>query len=265
MKEIYSHQNPKIKNILLLQEKSRERRIQNLFVVEGNKELDMAISAGYQLKQFFFCPDMYPSSMPEAADAEYYCISKAVFEKIAYRENSGGFIALFKPKLHTLSSLLLPENPLILVMERMEKPGNIGAMLRTADAAGVDAVIICEPISDLYNPNTIRSSVGGIFTILIAEASTPEAITYLKKHKVTINVTSLEAAQSLFNTNLLGANAIIMGEEQNGISLHWQEAADRRIIIPMAGKVDSMNVSVSTGICLFEARRQRNKPALIVR
>lgn len=258
MKAITSHQNPKIKNILLLQEKSKERKLQNSFVVEGIIEFNQAIQNKYKLKELYICEELYLGNPSELPKAETYTITKSIFEKLAYRENFGGLIGVFQIKKHELMPIQnAAQSPLVLVLERMEKPGNIGAMLRTADAAGVSAVYICDSISDLYNPNTIRSSLGTIFTTPIVECSSIEAIQFLKAHKIAIVVTSLQATKSLYQLDLKKSCAIVMGEEHLGISDQWVQAADELTIIPMHGKTDSLNVSVSAGIALFEVRRQR--------
>jgi TrmH family RNA methyltransferase len=164
--KITSTQNPKVKSLLAL-EKPRERRKQQLFVIEGKKEIGLALEAGYKIGNIFFCDEIIREEEVSKLfndDKLLIPVSQDVFDKLAVRENSGGMIAVAEQKLHTLDQLTLGKNPLVLVLESVEKPGNLGAILRTADASGVDAVIICDPQTDFYNPNVIRSSIGCIFT-----------------------------------------------------------------------------------------------------
>ena len=159
---------------------------------------------------------------------------------------------------HTLQTLHAGENPLVVVLESVEKPGNLGAVLRSADAAGVDAVIICDPLTDLYNPNLIRSSIGGIFTVQTAAATSQEAIGWLKDRGIKIYTAQLQDSEWYYDTDMTGGTAIVMGTEATGLTDVWREAADAHIKIPMLGKLDSLNVSVSAAILMYEAVRQRN-------
>jgi TrmH family RNA methyltransferase len=259
---ITSRQNPKIKNTILLQ-KQRERRQQNIFVTEGLKEIEKAAKAGYEFETVFFCPKIISVEnlekyFPENGAKQIYEVSREVFEKMAYRENSGGIIVLAKPPDHSIENLLLPENSLILVIESVEKPGNLGALYRTADAAGIDAVLICDPKTDLYNANSIRASLGCVFTIQTALTDSKTAVDFLKKRKIKIFTTYLQAAVPYHTVNFTQSSAIVIGTEATGISKIWVDEADQNIIIPMRGEVDSMNVSTSAAVVIFEACRQRN-------
>ena len=176
---------------------------------------------------------------------------------MAYREGSDGILTLAKPKSHALENLSLEEDPFIIVLESVEKPGNLGAVLRTADAAKVSAVVICDPATDLYNPNTIRSSVGCAFTVPIAICTSEEALSYLKSKKIKTFAAELGASQWYHETDFTKGSAIIMGTEADGLTNFWLENADARIKIPMRGEIDSLNVSVSTAVITFEAMRQR--------
>lgn len=256
---ITSIQNPKIKSLLTL-EKPRERRKQCLFIIEGKKEIRMALEAGYRIGNIFFCEEMITVSemgSDLAEDKLLIPVSKEVFNKIAIRENSGGVIAVGEMKLHRLDQIKLTSSPLLLVLESVEKPGNLGALLRTADAAGVDAVIICDPQTDFYNPNVIRSSVGCVFTKQIASATSDETIEWLKKNNVNIYCTDLTASKPYHQIDFTSSSAIIMGTEATGLSDTWLKNADANIIIPMQGKIDSMNVSTAAAVVIFEACRQR--------
>lgn len=256
---ITSAQNQKIKNIVAL-EKARERKNQNLFVIEGVKELTLAMEGKYKINNVFFCPDIIEErGLVEIVKNENLLIpvQRAVFEKIAYRESTGGVITLADVKQHRIEKIQLSENPLLLILEGVEKPGNLGALLRTADAAGIDAVIICDPQTDFYNPNVIRSSVGCVFTKQIASATSQETISWLKKHEIKIYCTYLQASTPYHQIDFRKSSAIVMGTESTGLSDLWVQNSDTNIIIPMQGTIDSMNVSTAAAVVVFEAKRQR--------
>jgi len=256
---ITSAQNPKIKNILAL-EKARERKKQNLFIIEGIKELSLAIEGGYKINSVFFCPDIIEvGALLKLVKNENLLlpVQRMLFEKIAYRESTGGILALAERRQHELSAINLSKNPLLLILEAVEKPGNLGALLRTADAAAVDAVIICDTHTDFYNPNVIRSSVGCVFTQQIAAASSEETLKWLKQHTINIYCTSLQAAKPYNQIDFKLPSAIVMGTESTGLSEQWTNHSDANIIIPMQGKIDSMNVSTAAAVIVFEAKRQR--------
>ncbi|MDR0725580.1 MAG: RNA methyltransferase [Prevotellaceae bacterium] len=252
---ITSLQNAKIKNIVLLGEKSRERNKQMLFPVEGRREINMAVAEGYEIDSLFVCPDF--ADAPDFAANHIYNVNRKVFDKIAYRENSDGCLALMKMKSNSLNALTVSDNPFIIVIESVEKPGNLGAILRTADAANVDALIVCDPKCDIYNPNVIRSSLGCVFSVKTVTCSSETAFEWLKTNSVTVYAAELEASQWYCNEDYTASSAIVMGAESAGLSDFWLNNADRRIKIPMNGKVDSLNVSVSAAIITFEAVRQR--------
>jgi RNA methyltransferase, TrmH family len=256
---ITSTSNPKVKSLLAL-EKPRERRKQQLFIIEGKKEISMAIAAGYKIGNIFYCPDITDLTdigTDLTGNKLVVPVSRDVFDKIAVRENSGGVIAVAEMKPHGLAQLNLPRNPLILVLESVEKPGNLGAILRTADAAGVDAVVLCDPQTDIYNPNVIRSSIGCVFIQPLAVATSEETIDWLKKQGLAIWCTYLKAAQPYYATDFSVGGAIVMGTEATGLSEVWVKAATANVVIPMQGKIDSMNVSTSAAVVIFVARRQR--------
>jgi|APCry1669188910_1035180.scaffolds.fasta_scaffold00013_53 RNA methyltransferase, TrmH family len=260
---ITSLQNPHIKNLLLLGEKSRERKKQDLFIIEGLREFSLAMSAGFSIHSVFYCPEILP---PEKAAKMFgdtvisglYEVSLQVYNRIAYRNDVEGLVALARPRHYELSSLVLSANPLILILESVEKPGNLGAVLRTADAAHLDAVIICDPLTDIYNPNAVRSSMGCIFTVPVAVSSVKETLGWLHSKHITSYATSLGADKFYHECDFRGPAAFVMGTEATGLSENWLEGADHSIKIPMSGTIDSMNVSVSAAIVIFEARRQRN-------
>ena len=291
---ITSGQNPKIKELLALQEKSRERRSAGLFVVEGRREIEHCLEAGFIPDTIFICPEIYLSEgegvppegratrgteaggpraervvgsdavrllkgvQPSQAEPKFFQVSRNVYEKIAYREGTEGIIAEMKYKDRRLEDIKLSENPLIVVLESVEKPGNLGAVLRSADAAGADAVIICDPLTDLYNPNLIRASIGAIFSRQVAAATSEETISWLKANNIQILTAQLQDSSLYYDTPMTGPTAIVMGTESTGLTDIWRKAADKHIRIPMLGALDSLNVSVSAAILLFEAVRQRS-------
>ncbi|MDP4278322.1 MAG: RNA methyltransferase [Bacteroidota bacterium] len=261
MERITSLQNPRIKQILRLS-KNRERHELELVAMEGARELGLALDAGYVLDTAYICPAIYghseyPDLIHRIPPQKIIEISEAIFKKLAYREHSDGIIALLKPKEHNLNSIILPEKPFVIVLEAVEKPGNLGAILRTADAAKADAVIVCDPNTDIYNPNTIRSSIGCLFTVQLGVGTSEETLEWLKKHKIKSFAAELTAANWYQECDFREASAIIMGTEADGLTDFWLRQADVRIKIPMRGKIDSLNLSVSTAILTFEAMRQR--------
>ncbi|MBB4036287.1 TrmH family RNA methyltransferase [Dysgonomonas hofstadii] len=261
MEKISSLQNPRIKNITKLA-KNKERREQGLFIIEGARELSLALMADYEIDSVFICPGLfaktdYPDVLETIPENKIYEVTEVVFDKIAYREGSDGLLTLAKPKDHTLNNLKLSDNPFIIILEAVEKPGNLGAILRTADAARADAVIICDPATDLYNPNAVRSSVGCLFTVQTAVCSSQEALDFLHGKNIKSFAAELQASQWYQDTNFTTPSAIVMGTEADGLTNFWLDNADVRIKIPMRGKIDSLNVSVSTAVITFEAMRQR--------
>ena len=291
---ITSAQNPKIKELLALQEKGRLRREKGVFVVEGRRELSHCLAAGFQIRTLFICPEICtPDGLPPtdsslrslaALDPTFFDgpsasvprvarpsgavaggtgypvieVSRAVYEKVAYREGTEGVIAEVFAKERSLADIRLSERPLVIVLEAVEKPGNLGAVLRSADAAGADAVLVCDPATDLYNPNLIRSSIGSVFTRQVAVCTSEEAIAWLKSHGVRIYTAQLQDSEWYYDTDMTGGTALVMGTESTGLTDLWRKAADAHIKIPMLGQLDSLNVSVSAAILLFEAVRQRN-------
>ncbi len=289
VESVTSASNPKIKNLLLLQEKSKARKEQGLFVVEGRRELEHCLEAGYTVKTLFFCPDIadttefvenyflcscpknqFPTNsraqQTESTDSDesralqtesIIEIPEQLYKKVAYRESTEGIIAEVEYKSLSLSDLKLPENPLVMVLERVEKPGNLGAVLRSADAAGVDAVIFCDPLTDLYNPNLIRASIGAIFTVPTVAASSEETIAFLQERGIQILTAQLQDSSLYYDIDMRRGTALVMGTEATGLTDLWRKAASAHIRIPMLGRLDSLNVSVSAAVLLFEAVRQR--------
>ncbi len=229
-------------------------------MVEGAREIELAQKGGYRIETLLYCPEIIGKSISsiENQNTAHIEISKQVYEKLAYRETTEGVLAIAECKSHNLDQIQFSaDHPLILVAEAPEKPGNIGALLRTADAAAVDAVLIANPKADLYNPNIVRSSVGCVFTNSIGTGTTEEIIQFLKQQKVQIFCAALTASENYVNCNFKAATAIVVGTEATGLSEEWLKNSDQNIIIPMQGEIDSMNVSVSAAILIFEAKRQR--------
>jgi len=258
LKQITSIQNPFIKSLVQLQEKTKARRQSGTFLIEGQREIELALKGGYELEEVLFCPEICPESEARKLTSGHLIeINKEVYQKLAYRDTTEGILAVAKSRNLSLDALSFGKNPLILVAESPEKPGNIGALLRTADAAKLDAVIIANPKSDLYNPNVVRSSIGCIFTNSIAVGTTEEVIAFLKKNNIAIYCATLQNSTSYHTQDYTTPCALIVGTEATGLTQPWRDAAAQNIIIPMQGEIDSMNVSVAAAILIFEAKRQR--------
>ncbi|WP_452228845.1 TrmH family RNA methyltransferase [Lacinutrix sp. MEBiC02404] len=260
-KQITSTQNAYIKELVLLKDKSKNRKQSGLFLIEGEREISLAIKGKYEIETILFFKELFSEERLNTLDlskAEIIEVSKDVYQKLAYRSTTEGIIAIAKNKPHSIESLQFnTPNPLLLIAEAPEKPGNIGAILRTADAANVDAVIIANPKTDLYNPNIIRSSVGCLFTNQIATGSTEEIISFLNQNNIAIYSAILQEAVNYHEQDYTKASAIVVGTEATGLSESWRKASKQNIKIPMQGAIDSMNVSVAAGILIFEAKRQR--------
>ena len=260
MKQITSVQNPYIKSLVQLQEKAKVRKQTGTFIIEGQREIELALKGGYELETILICKELCQHSeylKIKLSENQIIEISKEIYKKLAYRDTTEGIIAIAKTKSLALSDLKLSKNPLVLVGESLEKPGNIGAILRTADAANIDAVIIANPKSDLYNPNIVRSSVGCLFTRQIAIGTSEEVIAYLQANNIAIYSATLQDSTEYYTQNYTTPTALVVGTEATGLSEKWRTESDKNIIIPMQGEIDSMNVSVAAAILLFEAKRQR--------
>ena len=271
LESVTSAQNPKIKEALTLQEKSKFRREKGLFIVEGRRELEHCINAGFNVRTLFLCPDLTDDT--PAQDLIYniervnpQClfieIPAHLYNKLAYRGSTEGIIAEIEYKSISLEEIKFKKNPLIIVLESVEKPGNLGAILRSADASGADAVIICDPLTDIYNPNLIRSSIGAVFTTQVVAASSEDTIKWLSENGINIFTAQLQDSKWYYDTDMTLGTAIVMGTEAEGLSTLWREAATSHIKIPMLGKLDSLNVSVSAAILLYEAVKQRKTSIL---
>lgn len=262
MKQISSIQNSYIKELVKLQEKSRERKKKGLFLVEGQREISLVLKGNYVIESILVLPEIISSDFFQQIkneNIETIVITKEVYHKLAYRETTEGMIAVVKSKNFSLKNISFSTpSPLILVMEGIEKPGNVGAMLRTADAAKVDAVFIANPKSDLFNPNIIRSSVGCVFTNKIAIGTSEEIISFLQDNNINIYSATLQNSNEYHKNDYTKATALVVGTEATGLTQIWRDKATQNINIPMQGEIDSMNVSVAAAILTFEAKRQRN-------
>ena len=249
---ITSVQNARIKHVVALQQKSSLRREEGLFVVEGQREIEHCIACGYEVVELFVLDGL-------DVERDHFVVTPQVYEKMAYRGSTEGMIGVARCKEHRLKNLHLKENPLLVVLESVEKPGNLGAILRTAEAAGIDALIVCDPLTDLYNPNVIRASIGGVFSVPTVVCNSNECIAFLKEHQIRILTAQLQDSYEYYDYDMRHATAIVMGTESTGLTNIWREVADAHIRIPMLGRLDSLNVSVSAAILMYEAVRQRNK------
>ena len=284
-----SAQNPKFKRLVALREKSRLRRDEGVFVVEGRRELEHCLEAGFEVETVFVCPEIADCSgaAPEGRNTrgsvaggpsrrdggvspkdelpkglqpcsgQIFEVTKELYAKVAYREGTEGVMAIVKSRELRLDELQLGDKPLVMVLEGVEKPGNLGAVLRSADAAGADAVIVCDPLTDLWNPNLIRASIGAVFTVPTVCCSSQEAIAWLKARGIRILTAQLQDSSAYYDCDMTGPTAIVMGTEATGLTDPWRQAADAHVLIPMLGRLDSLNVSVSAAILLYEAVRQR--------
>ncbi len=243
--------------------KQSARKEQGLMVVEGEKEILQALNAGIVPDSVFICLEIATEKAlieqcTVACPVEnLFYITKEVFAKVAYRDDSGGIILLGKASYLLLEDITLPPNPLVVILENVEKPGNLGAVLRTCDAAGVDLLIICDPDTDIYNPNVIRSGIGCVFTQQVLACSSDEAISWLKKNNITIYAAALQTEKFYHEADFTIPSAVVFGTEATGLTDKWREAADRIVKIPMLGTIDSLNVSNSVAIMVYEAKRQR--------
>jgi TrmH family RNA methyltransferase len=258
--DITSLQNPRVKHIVRLRDEKRQRRADGLMLVEGYAEIQLALSAGYRPRTIFSAPELVSHQLDvDDTDMERITVSRAVFEKISYRENPDGWLAVFPIPRVSIDGLKLSDLPLVIVAESVEKPGNLGAILRTADAAGADALLVCDPRVDLWNPNVVRASRGAVFSVATVECDNALALRWLKKHGIRILAATPSADEVYSSTNLRQPVAIAVGTEDEGLSEFWMSHADTKVRIPMMGRVNSLNVSVSTALIVYEAVRQRNR------
>ena len=260
--EITSPANPRIKQLVALRRR-RVREQSDVTVVEGLAEIELALAAGIRPRALYYAPALTaPESLPLVGrtaqlGAEVIQLTRPVFEKVSYREGPDGWLAVVPAIGGGLNQLRPGPRPLVLVSAGLEKPGNLGAILRTADAAGVAAVIAADPVTDWGNPNVVRASKGTVFSVPVASAPTAEVLEWLTARRLQVVAATPDASVLVTEADLTGATAIAVGAEQTGLSPEWLERADVRVRIPMFGKADSLNVSTSAAIILYEAVRQR--------
>lgn len=262
---IQSRQNDQVKNLVKLRERKHRDR-QERFLVEGLRELGHAIGSGYDVETIYYCPECFPSDAHQALISEYrhndgpplVRMSEDAFTKAAYREGPDGIIAIAKQQSHSIHELDLPAAPLLLVLEGIEKPGNLGAILRSADGAGADAVILVDCVLDLYNPNAIRSSQGLVFALPIVCTEQAYLTEWLTKNKIQTVATTPDTKSLHWDIDYKKPTALFFGSESDGLTEHWLTQANERIRIQMAGRADSLNVAAAAAVCLYEAKRQRS-------
>ncbi len=256
MKKIESLQNENIKRIIKLR-KARERKKSDSILIEGEKEIELALEANIKIVEFYFCRDLAGELSLDINEELIIEVSKEVFNKISYRDTADGYLAIARPKYLKLDEIKLSKTPLILVLENVEKPGNLGALFRSAEAAGVDLVILNNAQTDIYNPNVIRASRGTVFTNQIINLSIKETKDFLNKNKVKSFAATDKAKKEYTEIDYKKPSAIVLGTEHDGLSEEWLDKASEKIKIPMKGKIDSLNVSVSGAVIVYEALRQR--------
>lgn len=267
MLSITSLQNPKIKQVVHLRDR-RERDEKGLFLIEGYRELFRFAEKGGRAIELFYCPELFLGSnemaliqlLKDSTTALYPC-TPAVFQKISYRDRPDGLLAIAKQQRLSLKDLEknLPKDrpPFLVIAEAIEKPGNLGTILRSSDASGVDGLIVCDRCTDIFNPNVVRASVGTLFTVPVYEATSEETLTWLKNQKITVAAATPQAEIEFTQANFKQAIAIAVGTEQLGLSDKWMKGADLQVKIPMCGIADSLNVATATTLLLYEVLRQR--------
>jgi TrmH family RNA methyltransferase len=260
---ITSLQNPRIKQAVRLRER-RDRDEAGLFLIEGRREVARALANGWALQTLYFCRDLFAGPAEEvtlaraaAAGSECVACSPAVFGKLAYGDRAEGLLAIAPQRHRALADLQLPPNPLLIIAEAIEKPGNLGTILRSADAAGVHAVIVCDGCTDIHNPNVVRASIGTLFTVPVVEAASAETLAWLRANKIAVLAATPHTDHEYTAVDLTRGVAIVVGQEQTGLTDRWMEQADLKVKIPMLGQADSLNVAAATTLLLFEAVRQR--------
>ncbi len=253
---ITSLQNPRIKSLLKLRTDVRQRRKDGLTLVEGWDEITLALAGGHEPRLIVTADELVRTPLKDAVTEQLH-VSAGVFRKLSVRENPDGWLALFAQPSRKLDDLKLGPAPLLVVVEAVEKPGNLGAIFRTCDAAGVEAVIVCDPGTDLFGPNVVRGSRGTVFTVPAVVTGSDEALAFLRSRGIRVVAATPAASRDYMGADLRGPVAIAVGTEDLGLSETWLGNADIEVKIPMRGKVNSLNVSVATALIIYEALRQR--------
>lgn len=255
--DITSLQNARVKQIVKLREDKKQRQREGLMLVEGWDEINLALSAKHKPRTLLTAPELATRQI-NFREAESITVNRAVFEKISYRENPDGWLGIFPIPKISLDELKLKESPLLIVTESVEKPGNLGAILRTADAAAVDALLVCDPRVDIYNPNVVRASRGTLFTVPTVEATNETAFAFLQTRGIEILAATPQAEAEYTRQDLRGPLAVAVGTEDEGLTDFWLDKADVRVKIPMLGRVNSLNVSIAAALIVYETLRQRS-------
>ena len=254
--DITSLQNPRIKHIVKLRDDKKQRLGDGLLLVEGYDEIELARAAGHNPQTILSAPEIATRQLSDP-NTEILTVSRSVFEKISYRDNPDGWLGIFSIPHASVDDLMLSDSPLVIVAESIEKPGNLGAILRTADAAQIDALLVCDPRVDIWNPNVVRASRGTVFSVPVIECDNSAALKWIRSQRLRV-LSATPAAESVYSDiDLREPIAIVVGTENEGLTDFWLENADMRVKIPMFGKVNSLNVSVSTALIVYEALRQR--------
>jgi TrmH family RNA methyltransferase len=262
-----SIQNPRIKEVVRLRDRSA-REENHLFLIEGYREILRAAQAGHPIKELFFCPELFLGvnenglmAQLQQGGVELLSCDEKVFRKISYRDRPDGLLAVAPQRhqgLSDLKSILKGKpSPFLIVAEAIEKPGNLGTILRCSDAVGLDALIVCDRCTDIHNPNVVRASVGTLFTVPVIEAEGEKTIAWLKAHQIAILSATPYGEKEFTEVDMTQPLAIVVGTEQLGLSAKWLEHADLQVKIPMCGVADSLNVAMATTLLLYEALRQR--------
>ena len=254
--DITSLQNPRIKHIVKLRDDKKQRLGDGLLLVEGYDEIELARAAGHNPQTILSAPEIATRQLSDP-NTEMLTVTRSVFEKISYRDNPDGWLGIFSIPHTSMDDLMLSDSPLVIVAESIEKPGNLGAILRTADAAQIDALLVCDARVDIWNPNVVRASRGTVFSVPVIECENSAALKWIRSQKLRV-LSATPTAESVYSDiDLREPIAIVVGTENEGLTDFWLENADMRVKIPMFGKVNSLNVSVSTALIVYEALRQR--------
>ena len=262
MNRITSAQNPRVKNAVRLRD-GRQRRLQGRILIDGAREIDRAVTAGVAIREVFFCPALWAGEATalmarlQATEAELLEVTDRVFEKLAFGQRIEGVLAIAEPPVGELNAIRLPAVPLVAVLEGIEKPGNVGAVLRSADGAGVDAVVVADPRTDLFNPNAIRASLGTIFSLPVCEATGLETLAWLRQRRLSVVAARVDGSVPYTAVDFRQPTALVLGSEAEGLTALWNAEDVTAVRLPMLGLADSLNISVAAAVLFYEARRQR--------
>jgi TrmH family RNA methyltransferase len=256
MKKIISPTNTTIKEMYKCKNKEVYRKEKHWVLVEGKRQINLALDK-LNLTHLVYCPELLVNQEIKVDEDKIIQVNKKVFDKISFKNNPDGYLAVFEDRDTKLEDIKLSKNPLVIVLDKVEKPGNLGALARTALATKVDAIILTNQKVDPFNPKVISSSTGHSLGVDIVSSTKKEAIKYLQRNKINIFATSIEASQNYLKTNFKEACALVFGSEDKGLDKEWLDVADKRIIIPMLASINSLNVSVSAAVVIYEVLRQR--------